>query len=270
MTCDVVYGVAAVAHGEAQIDLLLDLYEPIDSSEAEKPVLITIHGGGFIVEDKSAAEHVDLAMYFAARGFVVASINYRLGRDAPPADPMQVEAALAYRHLFPAADCAAAHAAMVDTKAALRWVHANASSRGLDSSRLFVVGDSAGGFCAVVAGVSECDELDTGFPGDPIPPENHPGADCRVRAIVDLWGGVGPWLEAIDGEDPPMLLVYGTDDFLYDEGLRLRDRCETVGLVYEWVILDGYGHGAWGAEIGGLGHNEAILEFLRRVGALAP
>lgn len=267
---DIVYGVGAVRGGTGTIALTLDLYEPIGAPEAYRPVLVTVHGGGFLVGDKSASEHVALGEFFASRGFAVVSINYRLGRDAPPADPEQVANAEPYLGLFPAADIAAAHAAIVDTKTALRWVHANAEAYGFDSGRVFLMGDSAGGFCAVIAGTSESEQLDTDFPDQTILPENHPDVACDVEAIVDLWGGAGPWIDAFDADDPPMMLVYGTDDWLYEEGERLRDRCEAVGMMYEWVPLEGWEHGAWEAPMHGLPCAAAILGFLERQGVLGP
>ena len=264
ITADAVYGIGVVNEGASTVDLVSDLYEPIGCGQVLKPVLVTIHGGGFITGDKTADEHVALALYFATRGFAVVSINYRLGRDEPPADPEQVAAAAAYRMLFGAADLAAAHAAIVDTKTALRWVHANAEIYGFDTNRVFVSGDSAGEFCAVIAAITEPAALCTDLPGEAIPEMNHPTADCDVQAAVNLWGGAGPWLDALDAVDPPMMLVYGSEDWLLEEGERLCSRCNAIGATFEWVLLDGWGHSTWDAKIAGQSIPAAILEFLTR------
>jgi hypothetical protein len=68
----------------------------------------------------------------------------------------------------------------------------------------------------------------------------------------------------VDAADPPMMHVYGIQDWLFAEGVALRDRCEQVGARYAWIPLEGYGHGAWRAPIGGLPREEAILAFLRQ------
>lgn len=135
---------------------------------------------------------------------------------------------------------------------------------------MFIVGSSAGGFCAVIAAITEPDDLDTDMPEDAIPEANHPGEACDVQAVVNLWGGAGPWLDSLDRTDPPMILVYGSEDWLLVEGQRVRDRCEAVGAAYEWTQLDGWRHGAWDALIGGQIHPAAILDFFQRQGVLVP
>jgi len=228
------------------------------------PVLVTIHGGGFANGSKGHAAHVGHGEYSAARGFAVLSIDYRLEHHRPPADPEMLELALAYDPSRSPANDAAAHAAVVDTKTALRWVHAHADLYGFDSDRVFAVGSSAGGFSALIAGITAGDMFTVDLPGDAIAPRNHPDADSDLQAVINLWGGAGPWIDKVDAEDPPMLHVYGTEDWLYPEGEALRDRCLQVGATFEWVPLRGYGHGAWNAEILGMPREEAILDFLAR------
>ncbi len=234
------------------------------------PVVMTMHGGRFVGGTRRQGPHVEHARFFAAREFAAVSIAYRLQRDRPPADPALVERGVSYDPTRPAAHHAAVHAAGVDTKTALRWVHANAHRRGFDPDRVFVIGSSAGGFCAVMADTTSPDELVTNAPGQPIPAANHPRADNDVQMIVNLWGGAGPWLDEIDGSDPPMMLVYGTDDWLCPEGEALRGRCHDVGLPHTCFPLEGEGHAAWRAEIDGLSREHAILRFFRESGGLDP
>jgi acetyl esterase/lipase len=108
------------------MDLLLDLYVP-DNDEAARPAVIFIHGGGFRSGDKSDDIATLIPSYFAERGFVGVSINYRLEM---------------HRGTLPAAIQAAADAAPTldddrrnqvkamsvagrDAKAALRWLVAH-------------------------------------------------------------------------------------------------------------------------------------------------
>jgi len=267
---DLVYGVGATDGGNTAIELRLDLYRPIACVEPRMPVLLTIHGGGFRNGSKGQQPHVGHGQYFAARGFAVVSIDYRLEGDRPPADPEAVARGAAYDPSRSAANHAASHAAVVDTKTALRWIHAHASAYGFDPARVFAVGSSAGGYCAVVAGITDSEAFAVDLPGGSIPEENHPTASCALAAIVNLWGAAGPWLQEIDPTDPPMMLVYGTEDWLYTEGEAIRSRCVAVGARHEWFPLAGYGHGAWAAEIDGLPREEAILRFLERADVLTP
>ncbi|MBA3647142.1 MAG: alpha/beta hydrolase [Chitinophagales bacterium] len=108
--------------------LQLDLYLP--ASKDSFPVIVFIHGGGFTAGDKSSA--AAYAPFFTARGFAIASINYRL---APAA-------------IFPDQ--------IYDVKGAIRFLRAHATQFHLDPDRLAVFGTSAGGALASLAGVS-CD-----------------------------------------------------------------------------------------------------------------
>jgi pectinesterase len=112
--------------------LELDLYRPKDAANP-LPGILCIHGGGWA--KGSRAGHGNLAMALAARGFVAATISYRLSGEAP----------------FPAA--------IHDCKAAVRWMRANAEEYGINSEAIGATGLSAGGhlvsLLATSAGVEE-------------------------------------------------------------------------------------------------------------------
>ncbi len=74
-TNDIQYGSAPDRAGNPEA-LKLDLYQPSGDTIAKRPVLIWIHGGGFIQGDKASGSTI--ATYFAKLGYVTASINYRL------------------------------------------------------------------------------------------------------------------------------------------------------------------------------------------------
>ena len=98
----------------------LDVYR-VDS-EAAQPAVIIIHGGGFSAGDKKYRK--GLAEYFALNGFTAFCVNYGLAPD----------------YIFPAP--------IKHLVAAANFVYDNAASFGADSSRIFVCGDSAGGYYA--------------------------------------------------------------------------------------------------------------------------
>jgi acetyl esterase/lipase len=62
------------------VDLKLDVYKPLGNTK-KRPAILLIHGGGFSGGDKSDVNIVNLANYFASRGWVAFSINYRLMGD---------------------------------------------------------------------------------------------------------------------------------------------------------------------------------------------
>lgn len=113
--------------------LTLDLYQPADVSQP-LPLVIYLHGGGWqsghTRHSGAFEDWPGVLASIAARGYVVASIEYRLSSEAP----------------FPAA--------VQDVKAAIRWLRTNARRFGLDRSRAVVWGGSAGGQLAGLVGAS--------------------------------------------------------------------------------------------------------------------
>ena len=105
--------------------LLLDIYMPklVEDSLQKRPIALQMFGGSFVAGDKRQMRGDCIEL--AKKGFVCASINYRLG-DVPRA---------IYR-------------AQQDAHAAMRWIVANADTYGIDTSWLFVGGISAGAITA--------------------------------------------------------------------------------------------------------------------------
>lgn len=102
---------------------LMDIYRP-EEPEGPLPVLLDIHGGGWVYGDKELYSHYCLDM--ARRGFAVVNFNYRL---AP-------------RHRFPAG--------LEDTCKVLKFIFGHAEEYGLDTRNVFFAGDSAGAHMAAM------------------------------------------------------------------------------------------------------------------------
>ncbi len=134
----------------------LDLYIPAGATAAT-PLVIWIHGGGWIGGDK-ALNPSSFQLRYAQNGYAVASINYRLSSQA----------------IFPAQ--------IHDCKAAIRWLRANADQYNLDTTRFAVWGSSAGGHLAALLGTSN----------DVVDMEGSVGGNnqhsSRVQAVVDWYG----------------------------------------------------------------------------------
>lgn len=97
----------------------LDVYRPKAEAGKILPVIISIHGGGWVYGDKERYQYYCLSL--AQRGFAVVNYTYRLAPEFK----------------FPAA--------MEDTNLVASWVMEHADRYGLDTGRIFAVGDSAGG-----------------------------------------------------------------------------------------------------------------------------
>ncbi len=107
--------------------LTMDIYRPKKSWGA-LPAIVCIHGGGW--QKGSKLNHRKVAQALAARGYVTASISYRLSGEAT--FPAQIQ----------------------DCKAAVRHLRANASEYGIHPDSIGVIGHSAGGHLAALLGTS--------------------------------------------------------------------------------------------------------------------
>lgn len=98
---------------------VLDVYRPKKADTSTLPVIVSVHGGGWIYGDKNLYQYY--CMSLAQRGFVVVNFSYRLSP----------------RHKFPC------H--LEDTVKVFDWVQTNGEQYGMDTDKIFAVGDSAGG-----------------------------------------------------------------------------------------------------------------------------
>ena len=263
-TNGLVYGIGIVSDGNDPsktwtMNLLLDAYAPVGNNAPDKPCLIVIHGGGFKGGSRSTTRFVDISNYFASRGFVCFSIDYRLKKDYPPTQghdvPINPSDLLQDK---------AAYAAFVDTKAAIRWIRAHREDYGIANDRFAAIGGSAGSFCTLTAAITDNDDYAADFPGDPTLPENSPGVSTRIQVCIDNWGGANHVANEFDSNDPPIMIVHGTEDttvpFILAE--QVRDKCVEFGIPYAFYPIEGAGHGPWNAVIDSKTLNELWLEFI--------
>jgi acetyl esterase/lipase len=136
----------------------LDLLLPANA-RLPLPVIIRFHGGGFSAGQKEPEESGTAAKAMLAKGYALASVNYRLSGEAP----------------FPAGTR--------DAKAAVRWLRAHAAQYGLDTAHFASWGESAGGYLAVMLGVTG--DQATVFDDDTL---GNPGISSAVAAVVDWYG----------------------------------------------------------------------------------
>lgn len=242
VTKDQTYGVGYVATDSPGTwttkPLLLDVYEPVDA-EGLRPAVVLVHGGSFSEGSKEKTQIVEYANFFAGQGYVAFAINYRLTGDNPPAPDGWAVVNLV----------AAAHAAMVDVKAALRFVHANAGAYNIDPERIALLGESAGAIAGVSAAMADPDDYALDRDDLPIPETNHPDARSDVAAYVHLWGSADHVLLEVDASDPPVMIVHGTKDDEFFASFSASERFDAVlgfvGVPHVFYEAENFGHGAW-------------------------
>jgi acetyl esterase/lipase len=162
-----------------------------------RPGVLLIHGGGWAGGDKAA--YSDRCQDLARQGYTVMNINYRLADGEPG-------------HAWPAA--------LDDAHMALGWMQKNASALDLDSKRIGVLGDSAGGQLAIFLGVNgrrfgiRCVVEESG----PVDLLTAPSFVAAVSPAVFLaqpiqttYRNASP-VFSIGRDTVPMMIVHGRDD----------------------------------------------------------
>ena len=156
----------------------LDLYLP-DHAHSPMPAVLWIHGGAWECGDK----HPCPVREFAERGYVIASIGYRLSDKA--AFPSQLQ----------------------DCKSAVRWLRAHAAEYGIDPTRIGVWGESAGGHLAALLGTTGLTrDFDVG---------DHLDQSSEVQCVVNWFGPVdflewgAPFSPSMDSPESPVYRLLG-------------------------------------------------------------
>ena len=236
-------------------ELKLDIYQAGSYAEADRPLVIWIHGGAWRAGSK---DHVPI-LGWLKHGFAIASVEYRLSPEAK----------------FPAQ--------LHDLHAAIRFCRRNAGRYGFDPQRFVVAGASAGGHLAALTGVSsdvpellgrEDSNADSkgessgvqaivSFYGasnlQTILSQSTPhGLSVRVPALQLLLGGqpdekvtlarLASPVVHVDSDDPPLWLIHGDADpqMPPQQSLELKQVYEKHGCAVTLQMLPGSVHG--GAE----------------------
>ncbi len=210
LTSNIQYGSNLSYNGTAT-NLKIDVYEPLGDTIAERPLIIMAHGGSFVGGSKTGTDVVPLCKDLAKLGYVVASMQYRLGMNNFP---------------FPGPDSSDATEAVMravqDARAAVRFFRKSAADSNafrIDPLNIYFAGVSAGGFVALqLAYLDEMNEIpafvDTtlsGLGGGIEGNSGNPGYSSEVKAIINICGALGDtaWMKA---GDEPVLNFHGTND----------------------------------------------------------
>ncbi len=237
------------------MSLYLDIYYPKTDVFKNRPLVMLIHGGAFYIGSKeSAAEH-SLATSLAKSGYVVASIDYRLGFKLLPGD---IEMS-AYR-------------AVQDAHAALRYLAHNAEGLGIDPNQVYVGGTSAGAVASLNVAFMNNDERplrvkEADEEGNVTKIEasgNKYTEKFTIKAVANMWGAVAD-VNIINKDDQiSVLSIHGTADgivpYEYDHPFKnslminrllmdkmygskpIHDRLQLLGIRNRLISLKGLGH----------------------------
>jgi hypothetical protein len=247
----VLFGSNLDAYG-TNTNLVMNVYEPAGDTMAARPLIIWAHGGSFISGTENDADVVSLSEHFAKRGYVCASISYRLGIPFPINQDNSLKAV--YR-------------AMQDMKAAIRFFRKDAATSNtykIDPATIFVGGSSAGAFTALhTAYLDKYSELpiavDTLTLGTLEGNSGNPGYSTSVNAVIDLCGALGN-KNYVETGDVPFVAMHGDVDgtvpyataviyilgsfpvMVVDGSYSIAEYADSIGVYNEMYTYFGAGH----------------------------
>ena len=186
-------------------NLKMDIFLPKADTVIKRPLIIFIHGGGFISGDKKDMRSI--CILFALKGFVTASINYRL-IDVPVVDSTVVAEGMVR--------------AMSDAKAALRFFVEDAATQNhykTDSNYIFISGVSAGGVIAshvayldstdnIPAYLSNLISANGGFTGNS---SNNKSHTTPIKGVINYSGALLR-KEFLSAGEPALFCVHDAGD----------------------------------------------------------
>ncbi len=176
---------------------LFDIYEPSGDSSLQRPLIIWLHGGGFTFGSKNAPDIQLWCEDFAKRGYVCVAINYRLNKMITLVDFTEFKRGC--------------YKGVLDLENAVNWFKKNRASLRIDTNRIILAGNSAGGMIALQAVYSSNKELGNiaRLPGADNFSTSHNAAN--ISAVVNFWGALFSinWLK---NAKIPIVSVHGTND----------------------------------------------------------
>ena len=192
----------------------MDIYQPVGDTATNRPLLIFAHGGVYIEGDKNSNTMVTLCEAFAKRGYVTASIRYRL------TNLQSLISANSY-NIF----SQTVVNSISDMKSAVRYfrkdVKNNNNSFGINTNQIFVGGYSAGAVTAAHLSVIDEGEVPEEFQsffeksGGIEGNSGNPGYSSEVSGAILLAGAINT-INFLDENDPPIVSVHSTDDNTID------------------------------------------------------
>jgi acetyl esterase/lipase len=226
-------------------DAKLDLYLP--RTTGPTPVLVYIHGGGWVAGSKEGSQLVFLP--YLKLGWAVANVEYRLAKNS------------------------LAPAAVEDCRSALRWVYRKAKDYNFDTTKIVVSGHSAGGHLSLTTGMLRTSD------GFDRPPEWMTVVPQPPVAAIINWYGITDVADLLEGENlqsyavhwlgtqsdrealarrvsplsyirpglPPIVSIHGDQDQLvpYTQAVRLHDALTEAGIRNKLITVAGGKHGGF-------------------------
>lgn len=271
-TTGVVYGSNIKSTGGAQ-SLTMDIYQPAGDVETARPLIIMAHGGSFQTGTSADADVKTICQRFAKKGYVCASINYRLGFY--PLDSVNAIKAVLR--------------AVQDMKASVRFFYkdrATTNTYKIDTTNIFVGGSSAGAITALhMAYLDKSCEINYYITPTVLSTlggiDGYSGNQCysqKIKGVINLCGALGRygWLEA---GDVPFVSMHGTADATvkYNRGMvnpgvplivldgsrMLKEQANALGITNPCYTWYGQDHVPYANSSNPTAYMDSTVSFIR-------
>ena len=239
-------------------DLLMDIYMPAGDDLEKRPLIIYAFGGGFLIGLRNQPPIPQFCEHYARLGYVVASIDYRIGFTTTSSGSAE----------------RAVYRGVQDLRAAMRYLAQFSAGYGIDTSNIFLTGSSAGCFSALHSTfMTDAQRPQSSF-GILLEPEDMECADCsgntyfnnqeiRPKGIINNWGAMldTSFIDPTPFDNVPVISFHGTDDLIvpYNSGSPfsypifpnvngsspIHQRLENLGIMNQLVPLEVIGHEPW-------------------------
>lgn len=239
------------------VDLQMDIYQPTGDNFLHRPLIVLAFPGGLTSGVRQSPDIVTLCDNFSRRGYVCASIDYRLGfENGSDCDTNQFRAFMR---------------GVQDMRAAVRYFYKDALTTNtyrIDTTQIWIGGTSAGAFIGLNYAYFKLDTFSK-VPPDWAAPvflalggtegnSGNPGYSSKVKGVIDLCGAIADTVWMRPG-DPIIVGVHGTADatvscwydsayasthpesLLYGGG-DIQNRLSHVNLNHSFYLFQGADH----------------------------
>ena len=213
-----------IVYGEDEEWNVLDVYKPKQETGKNLPVIVSVHGGGWVYGDKERYQYY--CMSLAQRGFAVVNFTYRLAPEFKFPAPLE------------------------DTNSVITWIFEHGMEYGLDTEHIYIVGDSAGGndlalYAAICTNPDYAAKFDFHVPENFVPKaialncgayelngDNPLIADYLPnKGTPEEYAMINPLLY-VTAAYPPTFVMTAAGDFLIGEAPKMVKELEEKGVSY--------------------------------------
>jgi acetyl esterase/lipase len=213
-----------------------DLYEPLNDSVHQRPLIIWLHGGGFKYGTKNSKEIKIWGNEFAKHGFVVATLNYKLSKKHPVRK---------FKDLVEAC-----YDNVDDVHRAINFFKTNANKFNIDTNKIILGGNSAGAVIALQSVYSNSADIKNVIDSNKATANTRNYNPDNIAAVINFWGALfnDDWLSRTN---VPIVSVCGSKDKIvpidtkgvaFFGALAIHKKADALRIANDIKIYNDYGH----------------------------